>query len=65
MINNSIQINVFPAQWKVGRIRYIPKVRNPVQMKDYRPISVLPAMSKVYEEVILKQYPISELARPS
>ena len=61
-------INVFPAQWKIGRIYSIPKFYSipiPVQMKDYRPISVLPAMSKVYEEVILKQYPISELARPS
>ena len=55
MINNSIQINVFPAQWKIGRICPIPKVRNPIQMKDYRPISILLAMSKVYEKVILKQ----------
>ena len=55
IINNSIQMNVFPAQWKIGRICPIPKVRNPVQMKDYRPISVLPAMSKVYEKVVLKQ----------
>ena len=55
IINNSIQINVFPAHWKIGRICPIPKVRNPVQMKDYRPISILPAMSKVYEKVTLKQ----------
>ena len=45
----------FQAQWKIGRICPIPKVRNPVQMKDYRPISVLPVMGKVYEKVILKQ----------
>ena len=54
-MNNSIQINVFPLQWKISRICLISKVRNPVQMTDYRPISVLPAMSKVYEKVILKQ----------
>ena len=54
-MNNSIQINVFPPQWKISRICLISKVRNPVQMTDYRPISVLPAMSKVYEKVILKQ----------
>ena len=54
-INNSIQMNVFPAQWKTGHICPIPKVRNRVQMKNYQPISILPAMSKVYEKVILKQ----------
>ena len=53
IINNSIQIKAFPAQWKIGRICPIPKLRNLIQMKDYRPISILPAMSKVY--VILKQ----------
>ena len=54
-MSNSIQINVFPAQWKKSRICLISKVRNPVQMTDYRPISVLPTMNKVYEKVILKQ----------
>ena len=49
-MNNSIQMNVFPAQWKISRICLISKVRNPVQMTDYRPISVLPAMSKAYEK---------------
>ena len=28
--------DIFPAQWKIGRIYPIPKVRNLVQMKDYR-----------------------------
>ena len=55
IINNSIQMNVFPARWKIGRICAIPKVRNPVQMKVYRPISILLAKSKVYEKVIMKQ----------
>ena len=56
-MNNSFQINVFPAQWKISRICLISKVRKTVQMTDYRPISVLPAMSKLYEKVILKQLP--------
>ena len=46
---------LFPAQWKIGYICPIPRVRNLVQMKDYRPITILLAMSKVYEKVILKQ----------
>ena len=55
IINNPIQMNVFPAHWKIDHICPISKVRNPVQMKEYRPTSILPAMSKVYEKVILKQ----------
>ena len=55
IINNSIQMSIFPAQWMIGCICPIPKFRNPLQMKDYRSISILPAMSKVYEKVILKQ----------
>ena len=46
---------LFPAPWKIGYICPIPRVRNLVQMKDYRPIAILLAMSKVYEKVILKQ----------
>ena len=46
IMNNSIQMNVFPAQWKIGRICPISKVENPVQTKDYRPISILPALVK-------------------
>ena len=55
IVNNSIQMNVFPSQSTIGYICPIPKVRNPVQTKDYRPISILSAMSKLYEKVILKQ----------
>ena len=54
IMNNFIQMNIFPAQWKIGRICSILKVRNSVQMKNYQPISILPPISKVYEKVILK-----------
>ena len=57
MINNSIQMNVFPAQWKIGLICPILKVRNLAQVKDYRLISILAAMCKVYEKIILKELP--------
>ena len=39
-MSNSIQINVFPAQWKKSRICLISKVRNPVQMTDYLPTHI-------------------------
>ena len=45
----------FPESWKVARVSPIPKIDNPVTVKDFRSISILPVLSKVYEEVILSQ----------
>ena len=55
IINNCIDKCIFPDAWKIARICPIPKVDNPTKPADYRPISVLPIFSKVYERVILKQ----------
>ena len=55
LINTSIDRRIFPKQWKTARVCPIPKIENPVEVKDYRPISILPVMSKIFERVILKQ----------
>ena len=33
----------------------IPKVDNPVSEKDYRPVSILPSISKIFERLVLNQ----------
>ena len=55
IINNLIEESKFPDQWKIARISPIPKVNNPTELKDYRPISILPILSKVYEKQVLHQ----------
>ena len=55
IINTSIDKEIFPDSWKVARVCPIPKIDNPVTLKDFRPIFVLPVLSKVYEKVILSQ----------
>ena len=55
IINNLIDKKVFPNSWKIARVCPIPRVDQPTLVKDFRPISVLPILSKVYERVILKQ----------
>ena len=55
IINSSIDKEIFPDSWKIARVCPIPKVDNPVNVKDLRPISILPVLSKVYEKVILPQ----------
>lgn len=55
IINKCIEMSTFPDEWKVSRICPIPKTLSPSTLVDYRPISVLPVLSKVFERVILKQ----------
>ena len=55
IINNCINTNSFPKMWKIVRILPIPKVKVPTKPSDYRPISLLPLLSKVCERIILNQ----------
>ena len=55
IINSSIDKENFPDSWKVARVCTVPKIDNPINEKDFRPISILPVLSKIYEKVILKQ----------
>lgn len=55
IINSCIEHNIFPEQWKVSRISPIPKIPLPRELSDYRPISILPVLSKVFERLILTQ----------
>ena len=55
VINNYIATNNFPNTWKTARISPIPKITQPVELKDYRPVSILPVLSKVYEKLVLQQ----------
>ena len=55
IINNSINKRIFPDAWEIARVCPIPKVDHPKNITEYKPISVLPILSKVYERVILNQ----------
>lgn len=55
IINLSFQQGVFPAAWKMADVCPIPKSR-PVNKDQLRPISLLPAISKVCEKSIVNVY---------
>lgn len=55
LFNEIIRTQSFPALWKTAIVTPIPKTSNPTQPKDYRPISVLPTISKVFEKMLLSQ----------
>ena len=55
IVNVSFATGVFPARWKKAIIKPIPKVPIPLSPSEYRPISLLPALSKIIEKLANKQ----------
>ena len=55
LINNSLNTGVFPDELKMGEISSLFKSEDSFIKKNYRPITVLPAVSKVYERIIQDQ----------
>lgn len=55
IINTSIRTSEFPSVWKSALVCPIPKNNNPQDLKDLRPISILPYFSKILEKVIFLQ----------
>lgn len=55
IVNKSINQQVFPEAWKLARVKPLPKSTAVDTYKDLRPISVLPALSKIIERVVCTQ----------
>ena len=49
LVNQSIQSGCFPVFWKLSNIVRIPKIGDSSNPKNYRPISLLPILSKLLE----------------
>lgn len=55
LINHCLITGTFPDAWKVAYVVPIPKVSNPSKLNDFRPISILPVLSKLLERVVANQ----------
>lgn len=55
VLNYSVSCGVFPSSWKEAQITPLPKKCNPVSYPEFRPISILPFLSKVLERFIHNQ----------
>ena len=59
LVNNSIETGIFPCALKISKVIPIFKTGDQGLLSNYRPISILPIFSKVFERVIflrLKAY---------
>jgi hypothetical protein len=56
LIDACIQLNYIPDAWKTAEVIMIPKPgKNLSEVESYRPISLQPIMSKLFEKLILKR----------
>ena len=55
LINNSFKQGMFPDQLKVALIKPLHKKGSPAEIENYRPISLLPGFSKLFELAMCKR----------
>lgn len=55
IVNCCLERNYFPSNWKCAIVKPLPKTANPTSYGDLRPVSILPALSKVLEMIMLQQ----------
>ena len=55
IINQSLMSGIFPSSLKIAKISPIYKKEDPHLTDNYRPISLLPVISKIFEKVAFKQ----------
>ena len=55
LLNLSLETGSFPQQWKVAKIIPLHMLGSTTNFDNYRPISILPIVSKVIEKIVHKQ----------
>ena len=55
IFNQCIQTNIFPDNFKVGRVTPIFKSSDKGDLNNYRPISVLPTVLAIFEKLLYEQ----------
>ena len=55
IFNLSLHIGIFISDWKLARVQPIYKSEDRTKCENYRPISVLPVVSKIFETEIFRQ----------
>ena len=54
IFDNILETGIFPDQWKEANVTPVHKKNDKQIISNYRPISLLPVLSKVFERIIFK-----------
>ena len=55
LFNRSLEESTFPSIWKCGKVSALFKGGDRTNCNNYRPITVLPTISKILERVVHQQ----------
>src|SRR6218665_1691220 len=64
LFNSSLNFSTIPEQWRVSRIRPVAKNKPPKGPSDYRPISMVPVLSRVLERLVVDRFIYPALFEP-
>ena len=63
MFNLSLQTSEFPSDWKTAAVVPLFKGGDKLDLNCYRPISILPCLSKVFEKLVNTQLVRTEFGK--
>ena len=55
IINDSFQTGNFPNELKIAEVTPVYKKKYPLNKENYRPVSILPHVSKIFEKIFYEQ----------
>ena len=55
IINQTLHTEIYPNEFKIAKVIPVFKKGDPILLTNYRPISLLPTLSKIFERVIFTQ----------
>ena len=55
IVNLSIRDAIFPSTWKLAKVVPLLKKEDPLNPKNYRPVALLPVLSKILERAVFVQ----------
>jgi hypothetical protein len=55
LFNSSIEMGIFPSEWKIATAVAFHKKGSRTDLDNYRPIYILPVISKIFEKILYEQ----------
>ena len=56
LFNKCVKLGCFPSFLKNADVVPIPKIPRPTEVSHFRPISILPVLSKIFEKIVLSKW---------